>query len=253
MYREPPAKRVVEQKDQTKRSGLPARFELDLGSWKEKVMKQKAEIGYVTLGMCATNSYFIRGLDGEGKATDDVIFVDPADRGDLLYDRLLEKGLHVKAILLTHAHFDHIWGVADLVNKSGAKIYAPRAEERMLSNPDMNLSADYGRPCTVKADTWLEDGEEFTLCGHRIKCIVTPGHTEGSACYYFEDSDVLMAGDTLFEESVGRTDFPTGSSSEIVRSIREKLLVLPDDVIVYPGHGDLTTIGHERQYNPFVC
>ena len=217
-------------------------------------MKYKAEIGYVTLGLCATNSYFIRGIDEAGNATDEVIFVDPADRGDLLYSKLAEKGLRVRAILLTHGHFDHIWGVDDLVKSAGGvPVYAPLAEEHMLSNPDDNLSADYGRPCTVKADTWLRDGEEITLCGHRIRCIHTPGHTEGSMCYYFENADVLLSGDTLFEESVGRTDFPTGSSSELIRSIREKLLLLPDDTVVYPGHGDLTSIGHERAYNPFIC
>ena len=104
----------------------------------------------------------------------------------------------------------------------------------------------------MKANTLLKDGEEVTIEGMTFKLIATPGHTQGSCCYYFEEANMLISGDTLFEESVGRTDLPTGSMSTLVRSVKDKLFELPDDVVVYPGHGDSTTIGHEKKYNPFI-
>ena len=219
---------------------------------KEEDMKQP-EIGYFTLGMVATNCFYIRGTDEKGDDTKDLIFIDPADRGDYLVEKCAEKGFSIKAILLTHGHFDHIWGVEAMAKKSGARVYAAETEKRLLSDPEANLSADYGRPCTITPDVWVKDGEVLKLCGWNIKCIFTPGHTEGSTCFYFPEGGVLIAGDTLFEESVGRTDFPTGSSSALIRSIREKLFTLPEETIVYPGHGELTTIGHEKRYNPFAC
>ena len=210
------------------------------------------EIGYVTLGMVATNSFFVHGKTEDGKDLSKVLFFDPADRGGYLYDRLTEKGMQIEAILLTHGHYDHILGVAEMREKSGAKVYAYEDEKDLLLNPSLNLSESIGRPCRVEPDVWLKDGEIFELAGLSITCIATPGHTKGSCCYYIPEHKVLFSGDTLFEESVGRTDFPTGSMSEIVRSIREKLFILPDDVTVYPGHGDLTSIGTEKRYNPFV-
>ena len=113
------------------------------------------------------------------------------------------------------------------------------------------MSARAGRAYTVVPDRYLKDGEEITIADMTCKLIATPGHTIGSCCYYFEDDSILVSGDTLFQESVGRTDLPTGSMGELTRSIREKLLILPDDVKVYPGHGDVTDIGHEKMYNPF--
>ena len=110
-----------------------------------------------------------------------------------------------------------------------------------------------GRPYTVTPDEYLKDGQELTLAGIHFQVIATPGHTIGSCCYYFPEAGFLVSGDTLFAESVGRTDFPTGSMSSIVRSIKEKLYVLPGETKVYPGHGDSTTIEHEMRYNPFTA
>ena len=115
----------------------------------------------------------------------------------------------------------------------------------------MNVSEMAGRACTVKANEFFADGQEMTIEGMTFRVILTPGHTAGSCCYYFEEDGILVSGDTLFQESVGRTDFPTGSFSEIVRSIKEKLFVLPDEVKVYPGHGETTTVGYEKIHNPF--
>lgn len=207
----------------------------------------KLKIGRVTLGTCQTNCYFVYE---EGKS--EVLFFDPADRGDYIYEALKDKGFQVKAILLTHGHFDHIWGVERLKALSGAKVYALLEEKELCETPAMNISDMAGRACSVTPDEFLRDGQEVTIEGYSFKVIATPGHTAGGACYYFEEDKILISGDTLFEESVGRTDFPTGSMSTLVRSIKEKLFILPEDVTVYPGHGDSTTIGHEKINNPFL-
>jgi glyoxylase-like metal-dependent hydrolase (beta-lactamase superfamily II) len=115
----------------------------------------------------------------------------------------------------------------------------------------MNVSAQAGRACSTYADVYVKDGQEISLEGMTCRVIATPGHTAGGCCYYFEEAGILLAGDTLFAESVGRTDFPTGSMGTLVRSIKEKLFTLPEDTRVYPGHGESTTIGHEKKCNPF--
>lgn len=211
--------------------------------------------GYV-VGMIQTNVYFLH-REGEREA----VLVDPADHGSALTDEAERLGLKITSILLTHAHFDHIGGVKEMVQRTGAKVYISELEQRLIYDTDANLSAEYRNPKTVEPDVLLRDGETVTLAGMNIRCISTPGHTEGSCCYYIEETGrnsgkpcppILLSGDTLFEESVGRTDFPTGSMSALVRSVREKLFTLPDDTLVYPGHGGMTQIGHEKQFNAMV-
>lgn len=204
------------------------------------------KIGRLMLGVCQTNCYFIY-REGSSK----VIFIDPADYGEQIYQAMKNNGFEVAAILLTHGHFDHIWGCSKLRQLTSAPVYAYEGEEDVLLSSDLNVSAGAGRACTVKANTLLKDGEEVTIEDMTFKVIATPGHTKGSCCYYFEEAGMLISGDTLFEESVGRTDLPTGSMSTLTRSIKEKLADLPDETTVYPGHGDSTTIGHEKDYNPF--
>ena len=140
----------------------------------------------------------------------------------------------------------------ELQKLSGARVYAYEGEKALCEDADLNVSERAGRPCTIKADFYVKDGKEITIEGITCRLIATPGHTAGSCCYYFEDAGILFSGDTLFCESVGRTDLPTGSMSALVRSVREKLLPLPDEVKVYPGHGESTTIGHEKKYNAFL-
>jgi len=205
------------------------------------------KIGRMMLGVCQTNCYFVY-REGSSK----VIFIDPADYGDQIFQAMKNNGFEVAAILLTHGHFDHIWGCSRLRQMTSAPVYAYEGEEDVLLSSDLNVSAGAGRACTVKANTLLKDGEEVTVEGMTFQVIATPGHTKGSCCYYFEEADMLISGDTLFEESVGRTDLPTGSMSTLVRSVKDTLFVLPDDTVVYPGHGDSTTIGHEKKYNPFI-
>lgn len=203
--------------------------------------------GFV-LGSVSTNCYFIY-REGSSEA---VVF-DPADNGKELFDILKEKGFTVAGICLTHGHYDHIYGVAKLRQLSHCEIYASEKEEKLLSDERLNCSAATGRIATCTPDHLLKDDEVFTLGGIDIKMLSTPGHTEGSCCYYIEEAGILISGDTLFENSVGRCDLPTGSTSALVRSVKEKLFVLPDDTVVYPGHGYHTTIGDEKKYNPFLA
>ncbi len=118
-----------------------------------------------------------------------------------------------------------------------------------MENPEYNLTAMVGKRISFAADRWLSDGEELELLGMNWKTLFTPGHTAGSVCYYVEEAGVLFAGDTLFCESVGRTDFPTGSWAKLASSISRVLFVLPEAVNVCPGHGEMTTIGHEKTYS----
>ena len=122
----------------------------------------------------------------------------------------------------------------------------------MLREPSLNMTANYGRDCSVKADVQLDDLEVFEAAGFSIQMLHTPGHTKGSCCYYIQDEGVLFSGDTLFYGSVGRTDFPGGSTAEIVRSLHKLVDSLPEETEVYPGHDASTTIGYEKRYNPFV-
>lgn len=199
------------------------------------------------LGMCQTNCYFLY-REGETK----VIFIDPADQGKYIYDKLAEKGFSVEAILLTHGHFDHILGAKALRELSGAKIYATEADKVLLQDPYVNVSAQWAKPYTMEADEYIRDGQVLTFGDISCKVLVTPGHTIGSCCFYFEEDGILISGDTLFQESVGRTDLPTGSMSKLVRSLQEKLFVLPEETAVYPGHGNPTSIGYEKKYNPYA-
>ena len=165
---------------------------------------------------------------------------------------MTEKGFRVAGILLTHGHFDHIWGSNQLRQLSGTQIRAYQEEKQVCEDAEKNVSAQVGRPYTVIPDVYLEDGAEITIADMSCRLIATPGHTAGSCCYYFKEAGILISGDTLFQSSVGRTDLPTGSMGTLVRSIKDKLFILPDEVKVYPGHGDATTIGEEKKYNPFI-
>lgn len=206
-----------------------------------------AKLGKLVLGIVGTNCYYLYD-ESLGQA----IVIDPADEGIKIYTHLKERGISVGAILLTHGHFDHISGVDELRELCGAKVYSSEEEVKLLSDASINCSSDIGGNVTVIPDETLRDGDEKTLCGLTFTCILTPGHTSGSMCYYFDKEKLLFAGDTLFAGSVGRTDLPTGSSSAIIRSIKDKLMVLEDGISVYPGHGNMTTIGDERRYNPFI-
>jgi hydroxyacylglutathione hydrolase len=199
------------------------------------------------LGMVGTNCYLLCNMDIK-----ECVLIDPADSQDEISRMIDESGCSLKGILLTHGHFDHIMAADAVRDKYGVKVYASCDEKNTLEQPHINLGEAYGLKLSVKADVWHKDGEILKLAGFDIEALHTPGHTEGGSCYYVREIGVLFSGDTLFCGSVGRTDFPGGSMSEIVRSIKEKVMVLPDDTKVYPGHGEGTSVGYERENNPFL-
>lgn len=199
------------------------------------------------LGMVGTNCYLLCNMDIK-----ECVLIDPADSQDEISRMIDESGCSLKGILLTHGHFDHIMAADAVRDKYGVKVYASCDEKNTLEQPHINLGEAYGLKLSVKADVWHKDGEILKLAGFDIEALHTPGHTEGGSCYYIREIGVLFSGDTLFCGSVGRTDFPGGSMSEIVRSIKEKVMILPDDTKVYPGHGEGTSVGYERVNNPFL-
>lgn len=210
-------------------------------------MTGRLKIDRIVLGMVSTNCYIIYPEDSQ-KA----IIIDPADDAGFIKEKLKQNGLEPEAVLLTHGHFDHIMAAKELRESFKIKVYAQETEKDVLENPSYNASVQIGKPYRITPDITLKDGEQFDLAGISIQAIHTPGHTKGSTCYYFPEEKVLFSGDTLFRECVGRTDLPTGSTSQIVRSVREKLMALEDEVEVYPGHEGYTTIGHERKFNPYI-
>lgn len=201
----------------------------------------------MVLGPVQTNCYFL--INDETK---EVLIIDPADNAAGIEGWIREEGLEPRAILLTHGHFDHILGVEGLRKAFDIPVYAGKNEADVLKDPRKNVSPMLGRSVSVSADRLLSDNEIFTLAGIRMQVFFTPGHTEGSVCFYLPDEKKLFSGDTLFEASVGRTDFPTGSSRQLVDAIKTRLFILDDDVMVYPGHGGCTSIGYEKTHNPFV-
>ena len=211
------------------------------------------KINHYVVGMVQTNCYIV--INDETK---ECFIIDPGASGKQLAERIRQDGLTPVAIFLTHGHFDHAGGAADLADEFDIKIYAHEAEEDTLHDPQKNVSWMVGAKESYDADVFLKDEEIITLAGFEIKVLHTPGHTEGGCCYYIAEEDVIFTGDTLFAQSVGRTDFPGGSMSQIVRSIQEKLLCLNEsghfetDIMVYPGHNDPTTIETERMENPYL-
>ena len=198
-------------------------------------------------GIISTNCYLV--INEETKQT---VVIDPAACPSYLMGHMKSEGLQVEAILLTHGHFDHIMGIDDLRREFPVPVYVHEGDRETLLDPALNLSSSYTNGYTFDGADYIRDGQRLELAGFSFQVIHTPGHTPGGVCYYLESEGVLFSGDTLFQNSVGRTDFPNSSMSDLIRSLREKVMKLPDDVKVYPGHMGETTIGQERKYNPFI-
>lgn len=201
----------------------------------------------LVLGMVQTNCYIV-----SNSTTKEAIVFDPADNADRIEQYLKANDLVCKGILLTHGHFDHILAATELAALTRATIYAHEQEEKLLADPHLNASSQIHKECSLVPEVLLKDGQVLQLAGFTVKVIHTPGHTAGGVCYYFQGQGTLISGDTLFRDSIGRTDLPTGNGRQLVDSINDKLMSLEDQVKVYPGHGTPTTIGYERDNNIYL-
>jgi glyoxylase-like metal-dependent hydrolase (beta-lactamase superfamily II) len=187
------------------------------------------------------------------EVTHEAIVVDPGDNIPEILSRLQKHGLTLRQIVVTHAHIDHVGGAALLRKSTGAPVVMNQQDLGLLGMMEMQAGwLGVPTPQVAPPDASAEDGLSIGLVTLPAQVLHTPGHTPGSICLLFPDHHLLLAGDTLFAGSIGRTDLPGGDGQKILRSLRERLLVLPDSTRVLPGHGPETTIGEERQSNPFL-
>jgi hydroxyacylglutathione hydrolase len=185
--------------------------------------------------------------------TREAIIVDPGDEIGRIHRRLAELGLTLKQILITHAHIDHVGGALKLKALTGAPIYLNEGDLPLLQMMSMQAAwLGIETPETAPPDEALVDGRQVGLENYPAQVIHTPGHTQGSVCLHFAPMKMVLAGDTLFAGSIGRTDLPGGDFEQIIDSIQSRLLSLPDETRIIPGHGPATTIGSERRMNPFL-
>lgn len=198
------------------------------------------------VGPIQTNCYIV--IDNKTKKA---LVFDPGAEAQRIYEYIRKQELEVEAILFTHGHFDHITGGAELASMCGAKTYIFEGEKRLCEDTYLNCSDRNGHPVALFVDVMVKDRQELDFLDTKILVIATPGHTRGSVCYYFEKEDILISGDTLFFEAYGRTDLPTGSCTQLIESIKMLFSNLDDTIRVYPGHGEMTTIGYEKKNSPF--
>ena len=201
------------------------------------------EIKTLPLGHIQTNCYMIL-------TEKSAVVIDPGFDSQITEEFLQENSQKERMILLTHCHFDHIGGVYSLKENTGVQIVAGESERENISDNDVNLSSRFHAHLkNFDVDVLVSDGEVFNVGDLEFKVIFTPGHTTGGICFLCEDK--LFSGDTLFYESIGRTDFPGGDFNVLQKSIK-KLYELPENTVIYPGHGPKSTIGYEKKSNPFV-
>jgi glyoxylase-like metal-dependent hydrolase (beta-lactamase superfamily II) len=187
------------------------------------------------------------------EASREAIVIDPgADLADI--ETILQKHqLTVKAIVVTHAHIDHVAGAQELKEKTGAPVYLNANDQELLSVLDIQAQwIGVPAPGKIEVDTNASDGTSLSLGGSDFHVMHTPGHTQGSISIFIPQQNMLIAGDTLFRDSIGRTDLPGGNGRQILSSIKTRLLVLPEETVVVPGHGPKTTLGREKEKNPFL-
>lgn len=201
-----------------------------------------------TVGPLQENCYLIAD-----PGTEDAVLIDPGDEAERLLSAVRKESLTLNAIWLTHAHFDHVGAVADIIEETGVPLFMHPADEPILHNAAA-AAARWDIPLKQPPTLYtpLEDDQPLTLGDLTLKTLLTPGHAPGHVAFYYEPDALVLSGDALFRGSIGRTDLPFGNHEELLRSIKTRLLTLPDDTKVYPGHGPETVIGQEAKTNPFL-
>jgi hydroxyacylglutathione hydrolase len=203
-------------------------------------------VDQLSLGPLATNCFVVRAA----RTAPEAVVVDPSGSAAEIRLELASRGTQCVAILVTHAHFDHVLGLADLAEGAGAPVYAPAGERAVLLDPAGFTPAGITvRPCTP--DTLLEGGETLELAGVKIEVVAVPGHSPGHLAYAIDGS--LLSGDVLFAGSVGRTDLPGADWTTLLASLRTLVERFPPETVVHPGHGPATTLGAELASNPFLA
>jgi glyoxylase-like metal-dependent hydrolase (beta-lactamase superfamily II) len=187
------------------------------------------------------------------ETTREAMVIDPGDEIEAILEIIQRHGLKVKSIVITHAHIDHIGGAQKLKEATGAPVYMNPNDSALQKMLDMQAAMLGMRPVeNVEVDTPAKDGDTLLVGATEVHVMHTPGHTQGSICLWIPSEKKLVAGDTLFRDSIGRTDLPGGNGRQILQSIHEKLLPLPGETTVLPGHGEATTIEREKRHNPFL-
>lgn len=201
----------------------------------------------LVLGEIETNCYIL--YDEETKKA---VVADPADDADVIIDRIGKDGLTPEAVLLTHGHWDHFLAAKKVAGHFGIPIVSAEEEKELLGDPYKNLTVNhFPGPESIIPDVAVKEGDEIDFGGMKAVVLLTPGHTKGSCCYYYKDDNVLISGDTMFRDGYGRTDLPTGSMGALYKSMKRLCTELPDDLLVFPGHGPSTTIGREKRSYDF--
>ena len=201
----------------------------------------------LVVGMLETNCYIVSNAE-----TKEGVCIDPGGSSSLIIKYLNDEKIKIQGIFLTHGHFDHINALEEVKKYTNSPVYISEEEKEVLLDPKINLSTQFGRNLSFTAEYYLKKNSMLTIANIEIQVLLTPGHTKGSACYYIEEENILFSGDTLFANSVGRTDLPTGNMEQLFDSVKQVLFLLPDETIVYPGHGDETKIAVEKRYNT-IC
>lgn len=206
------------------------------------------EIQPLQVGPLQTNCYLVYCSN-----TKHGVVIDPGWSGKKIYDRVKELEIDVKSILVTHTHFDHVGGAAELVKLSHAPLLLHPLSKDIVG--DAHLHARYFGleidPVPVP-DSFIDEGQIIPVGNGQLEVIYTPGHAPEHICFYARSENIIFDGDVMFNGGIGRTDLPGGDYDQLINSIQKKLMVLPDDTIVYPGHGPVTKIGLERQINPYL-